>query len=99
MRETDQIRRIRNTPHRPGPQPLPRDNPRSSEADIKKMTGQSGPVHGSHTKHVVHTVEGDHRQPNLHSGHANTSKAPEVMAGRPQSFPPSRGNGNGDDAA
>jgi hypothetical protein len=77
--------------------PAPRDHPRSSEADIKKMTGGSGPIHGSHTKHVVHTKIGDHRQEGLHSGMANGSKVPEIMAGRPQQMPMTGGNGNGDD--
>ena len=94
-------------PHssRPGKQPLPRDNPRASDADIRSQTGGSGPISGSHTKHVVHSKEGDHRQPGLHSGSENRSKTPPVMAGSPQDFArarsvlPPNGGTNDPDAA
>ena len=69
---------------RPPSPPLQRPNPRASEADIRSQTGGSGPISGSHTKHVVHTVEGDRRQEGLHSGHANTSKTAPVQAGQPR---------------
>jgi len=81
--------------------PLPA-NTRASDHDVRRMTGHSGPIHGSHTRHVHHTVEGDHRQDGLHSGHQNRSTPPKVQSGQRQNFPPMRNGGSDygpDDAA
>jgi hypothetical protein len=86
-------------PHssRPGKQPLARDTPRASEAAIASQTGGSGPISGSHTKHVVHSKIGDHRQ-GIHTGSANSSKTPRGQAGTPQHPSFNRGS-DGNDAA
>jgi hypothetical protein len=71
-----------------------RPNARASDHDVARMTGGSGSIFGSHTKHVVHSKIGDHRQ-GIHTGSENSSVPPKVQSGgRPQQFPMRGGNGN-----
>jgi hypothetical protein len=68
---------------RPAP-PLTRDSQsRADEGSIRSMTGGSGPISGSHTKHVVHTKLGDHREAGHHTGSANSSAVPRTQPGHP----------------
>ena len=55
---------------------------RASEAAITSQTGGSGPIPGSHNKHMVHTKIGDHRQ-GIHTGSQNSSAAPRTSPGAP----------------
>jgi hypothetical protein len=89
-------RTAQGQPSMPESPPLQRDNARASEADIRSQTGHSGPISGSHTKHVRHTVEGDHRQANLHSGRDNASAVPRIQAGKPIQNIPMRNGGDDD---
>jgi hypothetical protein len=97
MRQTNQIARIRNTPHRPGPQPLQRPNVRASEHDIASQTGGSKTEGTPYHRHVVHSVEGDRRQGGLHSGEKTQSRVPQLQAGKPLHGPMNGGDTNGVD--
>jgi hypothetical protein len=72
--------------------PLARPDVRASEGAIRSQTGGSGPIPGSHNRHVVHHKVGDHRQ-GMHTGSANASKAPHITAGRPAQVFSRSGNG------
>jgi hypothetical protein len=83
------ISKVRNTEHRPGPQPLERPNARSTEP---RMHGDSGPAHPHNMTHVRYHAHGD-RGDMAHSDSRTSSKPPPVMAGRPHNG--ANGNGNG----
>jgi hypothetical protein len=87
--------RFHNITPRPNPGPPKGDvNARASDSDIRRMTGGSGPASAPGHHHVHHSVHGDHRQANFHTGSANTSAVPHVQPGGPP-LRPSSGNNSG----
>jgi hypothetical protein len=93
MRQTNQIARIRNTPHRPGPQPLQRPNARATEP---RLHGDSGPAAPPGHHHVHYHRHGD-RGDMQHSPPEASSKPPPVNAGKPYGGPSNGGDTNGVD--
>jgi hypothetical protein len=79
----------RSRPHAP---PTARPNARASEADIKSMSGKSGPANAPGHHHVHYHPEGDHRQANLHTGRDNASAVPRIQPGLPRQLPTGGGN-------
>jgi hypothetical protein len=78
--------------------PLQRPDVRSSDHDVGRMTGKSGPAGPPGHHHIKYHQLGDHRQ-GLHSGSANSSAVPHISAGKPQIFGRNGRSGNGNDAA
>jgi hypothetical protein len=94
MTKTHHLDRFRHQQPMAKAPPMPRDDVRSDEGSIRRMTGKSGPAAPPGHHHVHYHAHGDHRQPGLHSGTATASKAPHITAGRPAVFG-RNGNGNG----
>jgi hypothetical protein len=69
-------------------------NARASDADVRRLTGHSGPANAPGHHHVKYTQHGDHRQAGFHTGSANTSAVPRIPAGGPP-LRPSHGNSSG----
>jgi hypothetical protein len=85
------IQKVRNTTHRPGPQPLQRPNVRSTEP---RLHGDSGPAHPHNMSHVHFHAHGD-RGDMQHSGPETSSKPVPVQAGKPLHGPMNGGDTNG----
>jgi hypothetical protein len=68
-----------------GPKTIPNGPPmradtRADPADMRRMTGTSGPVGGPYGQKATYTKQGDHRQPGLHSDARTSSEPPRTRA-------------------